>query len=690
MSTQTAAQTQIAAKPAITPVVAGLLQRQCACGNHTAAGGECEACRKKHEGTLQRAAVNSSPVNKVPLIVHEVLRSPGQPLDAATRAFMEPRFGHDFSSVPTRAHGSVPTPARLTIGAPHDEFEQEAEMMAQQVTSQSATSTGTGYDLSSVRIHTDDKAAESARAVNALAYAFGHDIVFGAGQFAPGTNEGRRLIAHELTHVVQQSGSDSSGVDSSYDPALQRRATAYRGLQRSPNDPVVGVESPLMRPDDIVVRGITYHPVWDKTNQVWDMVDASGHSLYSTVIVGGKGADPLAVPKAEQYKGSGTVKVAPPPSSTTQYFEFQIGPPDPAHPQQIQLTSTPVTERDDYIDNRMMYLVYGLYLGGFNIYIQGLDTPIFVSNKYVKDRTVSARVGDRIFNSIDEANASVAAYTRPGDKTPHHAYYWGAGGAVIAPTVFSVATTPRIMATLFKAREELVNQVQRELGLVAEYMVIGKVLDELYRGSYKVFTGDVPPKPAKLPAGRSEQVTKGAGAGPDELRPGTGATSVAAQEPKAILPDGTAISPDSYSGGYYGTADLSPDVVTKSGFPARGDNWNLQNHTEELWRYNPKQVNDSAFRGTTSVPSDPANQGGAAYVAGEGGYVYEVRGVPTWDVNKALQGRVGAPGSFRGNLMHGENEYVIPAKVPPENIVRWGEVKADRTGRLYVKWHENK
>jgi outer membrane protein OmpA-like peptidoglycan-associated protein len=153
---------------------------------------------------VQRAAVNSSPVHDVPPIVHEVLRSPGQPLDRETRAFMEPRFGHDFSRVPTRAHGSAPTSTHLAIGAPHDEFEQEAEMIAQHVMSRSAASTSTGYDFGGVRIHTDDKAAESARAVNALAYTVGRDIVFEAGQFEPATHQGQRLLAHELTHVVQQ------------------------------------------------------------------------------------------------------------------------------------------------------------------------------------------------------------------------------------------------------------------------------------------------------------------------------------------------------------------------------------------------------------------------------------------------------------------------------------------------------
>jgi hypothetical protein len=61
-----------------------------------------------------------------------------------------------------------------------------------------------GADFSQVRVHTDSNAAESARGVNALAYTLGRDVVFGAGSYAPGTTGGNRLLAHELTHVVQQ------------------------------------------------------------------------------------------------------------------------------------------------------------------------------------------------------------------------------------------------------------------------------------------------------------------------------------------------------------------------------------------------------------------------------------------------------------------------------------------------------
>jgi hypothetical protein len=218
MSGPAAVQTQTAARPTITPIRSSVLQRQCACGQHTSAGGECEECKKKREGTLQRAAINLSPVHEVPPIVHEVLRSPGQPLDATTRAYMEPRFGYDLSRVKVSGAPKM-TSAQLTIGAPHDHYEQEADVLAYKVTGMSLPAAERRYDFSGVRIHTDGRAAESARAVNALAYTVGNHVVVGAGQYAPTTLSGKRLLAHELAHTIQQ-GSSARSVQRLCDPAL--------------------------------------------------------------------------------------------------------------------------------------------------------------------------------------------------------------------------------------------------------------------------------------------------------------------------------------------------------------------------------------------------------------------------------------------------------------------------------------
>lgn len=154
--------TAMTPRPSFTPVRNGLLQRKCACGGTPGPTGECEACRKKK---LQRrprnlpapSSINHQPstASEVPPIVHDVLRSPGQPLDEETRTFMERRFGHDFSHV---------------------------------------------------RVHADSRAGFSTRAVNALAYTVGHNIVFQPDFYKPESAEGKRLLAHELTHVLQQGG----------------------------------------------------------------------------------------------------------------------------------------------------------------------------------------------------------------------------------------------------------------------------------------------------------------------------------------------------------------------------------------------------------------------------------------------------------------------------------------------------
>ena len=105
-----------------------------------------------------------------PAGVDRALADPGTPLEPALRQQMEQRFGHDFSRV---------------------------------------------------RVHVGPAAEQSARDLNATAYTLGRDVVFGASRFEPQTQQGQRLIAHELTHVVQQSGSDGTSLGQT--PALIQR-----------------------------------------------------------------------------------------------------------------------------------------------------------------------------------------------------------------------------------------------------------------------------------------------------------------------------------------------------------------------------------------------------------------------------------------------------------------------------------
>lgn len=132
---------------------------------------------------LKRRSKNQTELSKVSPIIHEVLRCSGRPLDQPVRAFMESHFGHDFSQV---------------------------------------------------RVHTDARAAESAEAVNALAYTVGREIVFSLEHYKSGEVSGRRLLAHELAHVVQQNQErDHTDVERSADVAANLVAQGRMVSQES-------------------------------------------------------------------------------------------------------------------------------------------------------------------------------------------------------------------------------------------------------------------------------------------------------------------------------------------------------------------------------------------------------------------------------------------------------------------------
>lgn len=195
-----------------------VLPRKCACGASAGLSGECEGCKKnkllgkpqqkklaisepgdvyeqeadrvtdrvmrmspsdvntKQNGAMtlplvQRRTSNGGVgLSEAPAIVQDVLNSAGQPLDATTRAFFEPRFGHDFSHV---------------------------------------------------RVHTNGEAQQSARAVNAHAYTVGQNIVFGQGRFITGNPFDQSLLAHELAHVAQQGQVNTSPM-----PVVLRKESA--------------------------------------------------------------------------------------------------------------------------------------------------------------------------------------------------------------------------------------------------------------------------------------------------------------------------------------------------------------------------------------------------------------------------------------------------------------------------------
>ncbi len=212
----------------LTPARGNFLQAKCACGGTRNAPSECESC-KAHERKLQRSPLPGDLSGlRVPPLVNRVLGSAGEPLDPVTREFFEPRFVNEPNSGRISQVHSTLQPSELTVGPAGDHYERQADMMAEQVTAMREPK-GRRYDFSNIRIHSGAEAAESARAIMAQAYTVGRDIVFGAGQYAPQTNEGRRLLAHELTHAIQQQSAPQIQRKLSVDPNLPSNAP--------PNDP---------------------------------------------------------------------------------------------------------------------------------------------------------------------------------------------------------------------------------------------------------------------------------------------------------------------------------------------------------------------------------------------------------------------------------------------------------------------
>jgi hypothetical protein len=141
---------------------------------------EEDAIQRKQVGAKAAARAVSAPNASHVGVIH----GGGQPLSATARGYFEPRFGADFSNV---------------------------------------------------RVHTDAEAADSASALNALAYTTGADIVFGPGQFLPESARGRRLLAHELTHVIQQRA--ASTVDAHHETRPSVSGAAFmRSRASSPSD----------------------------------------------------------------------------------------------------------------------------------------------------------------------------------------------------------------------------------------------------------------------------------------------------------------------------------------------------------------------------------------------------------------------------------------------------------------------
>jgi len=196
METQFKAATKASVSPtAYASALTGILQRKCACGSPTSSLTDtCPACTsKKHLQTKLNIGVSNDPLEReADRVADQVLAAPTQAAFSAA----SPRIHRDAGQASTQAD-TLPASVDNVLassGSPLNSLlRQDMEQRF-------------GHDFSRVQVHCGKAAERSAQDVNAQAYTVGQHIVFGAGRFAPETHQGRRLIAHELTHVAQQSG----------------------------------------------------------------------------------------------------------------------------------------------------------------------------------------------------------------------------------------------------------------------------------------------------------------------------------------------------------------------------------------------------------------------------------------------------------------------------------------------------
>ncbi|HEX2996109.1 MAG TPA: DUF4157 domain-containing protein [Anaerolineales bacterium] len=190
-----------------------LLQRKCACGGSASSSlsGECAACSKnKLQRKLSIGASNDPLEQEADRVAEQVMAAPSHSAVSSAPPRIQRYAGQATDGLDT-APASVD---RVLSGSGRSLDAAIQQDMGQRF----------GHDFSQVRVHSDAAAEQSAKDVNAHAYTVGQNLVFGAGQFAPGSDAGRRLLAHELAHVVQQT--DSAQTSSTF--AMGRNGTLSR------------------------------------------------------------------------------------------------------------------------------------------------------------------------------------------------------------------------------------------------------------------------------------------------------------------------------------------------------------------------------------------------------------------------------------------------------------------------------
>ncbi len=215
-----------ASKILFNPPSANLLQRKCSCGQPANLTGKCQDCERSHLSLQQKSVNEKAATSNVPPIVHDVLQSattispPNNSYEQeadriasqaiqSNRTFTPLRF--QITPLRPSAIANRKTTSTPPSAVPGTDITQQLQQtqgngkpMADSV--RQPLENAFGVDFSNVQIHTHTQADELNQTLQAKAFTTGQDIYFRQGAYAPESSSGRELLAHELTHVVQQSG----------------------------------------------------------------------------------------------------------------------------------------------------------------------------------------------------------------------------------------------------------------------------------------------------------------------------------------------------------------------------------------------------------------------------------------------------------------------------------------------------
>jgi hypothetical protein len=408
--------------------------------------------------------------SSIPSSSPEEFSSPGQPLDSATLRFLEPGFGHDFSRIPIHSQQTSLPQTKRKVNQPGDVYEQEAEQGAEQVmrmpdrgpsvsddedeaktslmrkqSNEPQADTGTaissvpplvqtvltsgvgqpldattrafmeprfGHDFSQVRVHTDERAVEAAKAVGARAFTAGNHIVGSPRALSAGTSASVRTLAHELVHTIQQRDlSQDSGVE-------------------------------IGRPDTIhELEAGRAAKALSEGNAIGPLQDAG---LSGT----------LQRQKADEVD-----------------VDIEEVPADP-NTNLPQAKATDPSKRSDFIDQRLTAVGVGLNGSFIILFCSGIDNPIALASDYlVFGSENSVPIDHVIYPSREEALEHVPFGPFAPGEPSKFAYYRATGGLVV-PTTFSLASAPETMK-LIKLAIDKFSDLFRE---AADTLVLSVIL----------------------------------------------------------------------------------------------------------------------------------------------------------------------------------------------------------------------